>query len=156
MTDISDEVVERMVAFTRQLAGEAEPTVFRAEAAHGIRDEARAIVALLPEPLDPDLQIVRQLFAEYAEQSPPCTRAAYIGRGEGDQWFETSIALLALKRGRELALSDTAELLGALDRIAKLNPRAANAETPDDLYFTVRAIAETAIAKASDTAESVS
>ncbi|PAL23569.1 hypothetical protein CD928_05745 [Sphingopyxis sp. GW247-27LB] len=53
-------------------------------------------------------------------------------------------ATLAISAHREAA---TAELREALDRLAKLTPNSANAHTAQDLCLTVRAIAESAIAK---------
>ena len=51
------------------------------------------------------------------------------------------------------AIAELPTLLKALKRIAELTPRAANAATADDLHFTVKAIAETAIAASQSRAE---
>ena len=42
------------------------------------------------------------------------------------------------------------DLLGALERLSRLSPQAANAATAQDLHLTVRAIADSAICKATD------
>lgn len=53
---ISDELVERMVALVRDLAGK-DGACFVGE----VKDEARAIVAELPEPVDPHLAIAKRI-----------------------------------------------------------------------------------------------
>jgi len=53
--DIPQELVERMVALTRWLS----------EWGNYTKDEASAIVALLPKPIDPDLERVHQIAQEH-------------------------------------------------------------------------------------------
>jgi hypothetical protein len=93
--DISPEVVERCVTLVRLLvAYEAVDDIEKP-----LADEARAIVALLPEPVDPDLIEARRM-AEALGQG-----------GTREQWFsgkwDTGPAiqwhLAGIKRGRQLA-----------------------------------------------------
>ncbi|KKC25795.1 hypothetical protein [Sphingomonas sp. SRS2] len=93
MVEISEDVVERMVSLVRGIAAErakwADPGDWHAiNTAQG--DEARAIVALLPEPVDPDIAEVNRLV----DESP------MVGGVIVQSWM-----LKALKRGRELALT---------------------------------------------------
>lgn len=83
MHSIDDEVVERCVALVRRVGSLSTPRCTISE----IEDEARAIVALLPEPLDPDLAEAERLLDEFWG-SP--------NKGSLD------LALAALKRGRAL------------------------------------------------------
>ncbi len=94
MTDIPDEIVQRMVTLVREMAP-------------GIRCltsdiiEARAIVALLPEPVDPDGLVVQDLVIESGWDERPLWKC----RNTGDRRMDSSadLAYRAVKRGRELA-----------------------------------------------------
>lgn len=105
VSDISPEVVERMVALVRDVA-DGEP-VYRNELAATWEVEARAIAALLPEPIDPDLIEARKIGAEIARRSgndiqqilrPDCWES-----GVNDDTHKMQLMLAAIKRGRELA-----------------------------------------------------
>lgn len=85
--DIPPEVVERMIGFVRNVS---EMTT----SAMDDLEEARAIAALLPEPVDPDLLEAKAIVKE----AYPEMRADYAGR-------RISIALAAIKRGRDLERS---------------------------------------------------
>lgn len=88
--DIAPEVVERMVALVRAMAVVRGPPWSR----HSLNPfgEAKAIVALLPEPIDPDV----------LEAGSICT-----GMNERGYFFANAeqacaIALAGIKRGRKL------------------------------------------------------
>lgn len=86
MTDIPDEIVQRMVRFLRYYERNKIDDV--ETFGHQAMLEARAIVALLPEPVDPDLVEARVFYEAW----------------DNDQISTVVDACLAaLKRGRELA-----------------------------------------------------
>jgi hypothetical protein len=62
MKDIPDEVVERMVALVKDAAGTAGIAPVSA-----VEAEARAIMALLPQPIDPLLLRAREIAAQEFE-----------------------------------------------------------------------------------------
>lgn len=82
--EISQEAVERMVALVCTIAG---PDGFNLLAMHA---EAIDIVALLPEPVDPDEAIVREIIDNHMRQNV--------------SWSPQAMGMALLKRGRELAL----------------------------------------------------
>lgn len=97
MSEVAPEVVERMVALVRQI-GSMTP---RTTAQDYWFPEAAAIVALLPEPVDPDLIEARKLAFDFAGTMGP--KPPGILDGEMDD-SEALLALYAaIKRGRELA-----------------------------------------------------
>jgi len=52
------------------------------------------------------------------------------------------------REGDAALYASATEMAEALDRIAKLTPGRANAATAEDLHFTVKAIAESALSRA--------
>ncbi|NYD88768.1 hypothetical protein [Sphingomonas melonis] len=63
-------------------------------------DKARAIAALLPEPVDADLVEARRIAADHYGGNP------WIAEGECDEDKTVQIALAAIKRGRALEAGD--------------------------------------------------
>lgn len=106
---IPQEAVERMVALVRGMAV-GDPRI----AACPHCTEARAIVAMLPEPVDPDLPEVREDLALFYENEnakrvwPDSgfqeTMIADVRAGRLDHTPPIRFGLIAFKRGRELAL----------------------------------------------------
>lgn len=70
---------------------------------------ARAIVALLPEPVDEDLVEARECVAEVYEQSGRADLAQQTRGGHHDNRLRVQSARLALARGRALALAGEKE-----------------------------------------------
>lgn len=91
--EIGREVVERMAMLVREMAGDG--TSGRAMAAY---IEARAIVALLPAPVDLDLIEARKLAATRGDDMD-----AHILAGSYDNFEVVAYRLEGIKRGRELA-----------------------------------------------------
>lgn len=98
--DTKPDVTTRMEALVRRMV-EQDPALYWRD----IRDEARAIVALLPEPVDPDLIEARECVAEVYEQSGRVDLAQQTRDGQQDNRLRVQSARLALARGRELALA---------------------------------------------------
>ncbi|RYG90141.1 MAG: hypothetical protein EON59_00745 [Alphaproteobacteria bacterium] len=99
---IPAEVVERMVALVRRLArGPNERGRFFVQ---NVEDEARELIALLPEPVDPDLLEARELFIAL-EGGVDADRDVIrdILQGKADCADEIRHLLAGIKRGRELA-----------------------------------------------------
>lgn len=102
--EISQEVVERMVVFVRRMA---DPNGERC----GSTAEARAIVALLPEPVDPDLVAGREMLAKFYEADNErrgnehyySSMIADVRAGLKDDTPPVLFAVHALKQSRELA-----------------------------------------------------
>ena len=100
-TDIEQATVERMVALVRK--------VERSVAHLGISapewaDEARAIAALLPAPVDPDLETARDIVSASLFDfggSVPLQRGQAIRSGLGDDTPAVRVALAALRKARE-------------------------------------------------------
>lgn len=99
----SEECIQRMEALVRKMASTVliryDPRDIDArDLPLGDYREAAAIVAMLPEPVDPDQiearVIVRKVLGIYGPMCPH------------DKSADIAIALAALKRGRELAASD--------------------------------------------------
>lgn len=82
--DTKPDLTARMEAFVQRVATEADYPCQMVD----FRNEARAIVALLPEPVDPDEDEAMQLAAEIRCGGP-----------------SVKLALAAIKRGRALALA---------------------------------------------------
>ena len=105
MTDLSPEVVGRMVALVRAWANDARTVA----EARQLGIEARAIVALLPEPVDLDLVEARKIAASFAKPGAyMCFSAGDLSsqrilEGRDDETSLVQNLLLAIKRGRELA-----------------------------------------------------
>lgn len=107
--EISAELVERCVAFVREvgrLTADSDMLVGRADVHDEARlaDEARAIVAELPVPIDPDLLLARTIAVKHALPGRYNTTSTYmVGQGAADD-HEYMVAIVeAIKRGRELA-----------------------------------------------------
>jgi hypothetical protein len=99
--EIPAELVERMVALVRQIAG-PWPLID-----HVQRHEARAIAALLPEPVDPDLIEAREIALKYGLPGIMHYRTTNQTRdGACDDMLAVQLVLEAIKRGRELAKRD--------------------------------------------------
>lgn len=98
MSDISPEAIERMVALVRERIFAYRE--WDADSFPNYITEARAIVALLPEPVDPDLPIAREIADDkrLARDSYP------FGQGQSDTHPLVQSALAGIRRGRELAL----------------------------------------------------
>lgn len=106
MTDLSPETVERMVALVRAAA-------VNGVSHSAIATEARAIIATLPEPVDPDIAEVQAIFATAFDteagssgQDGVCRSrkiaAGTDGFGDTTKYWECRVALACLKRGRAL------------------------------------------------------
>jgi hypothetical protein len=95
------DVTARMEALVRRMAG--EPGRQLIAASDGDYAEARAIVALLPEPVDPDLIEARKLAAVWSE-SQDVSHSHYLD-GHMDDSAEVRGMVAAIARGRELALA---------------------------------------------------
>lgn len=104
MSEISPELVERMVAHFRSVHKHYE----------GYRDienphlaEVREIFSLLPVPVDPDLiearEIVKATLTEGNHKR--CNCRSEIDAGEWDNGQKVRATLAGIKRGRELAAS---------------------------------------------------
>ena len=73
-----------------------------------LRDEVRAIVAKLPEPVDPDPIEARELFIESeGGVDADATVVAEVRRGDADVSDEVQLLLKGIKRGRKLESSPT-------------------------------------------------
>lgn len=99
MTYINEATVERMVRLVRRIALQPLSDA-------GV--EARAIVALLPEPVDPDLVEARQVVIDTLapENHARCNCREEIANGGWDSGQKVRASLAAIKRGRELARQD--------------------------------------------------
>lgn len=95
--DISQELAQRMAVLLRS---QVERHAGEADVAPAL-NEARAIVAELPEPVDPDVLEARRLVECTVHWSPQTDRD--LASGKNDDTPEMRIALAAIKRGRELA-----------------------------------------------------
>jgi len=101
MSEISQEVVERMVSLVRKMEPEGSHS-----RSYTLRREdyveAHAIAALLPEPVDPDLIEARRIALKNAKDRGYFhTPACYLA-GDHDESDDVQIALAAIKRGRAL------------------------------------------------------
>ncbi len=96
---IEPELVARMEALVRGLA--VGPNY---AGISGYRTEARAIVALLPKQIDPDVVEVRHLAEDFGWYS--CNALPMLRDGSYDDRQLNRDLLKAIKRGRELAARD--------------------------------------------------
>ena len=94
MHSIDDAVVERCVAFVRDIASGNWRGVTYAKISD-MEAEARAIVALLPEPVDPDWIVAGELAKDLGW---PVFERSGVFAGSGHE-----LAFHAVKKGRELA-----------------------------------------------------
>lgn len=108
--EIAPETVERMVALVRGLS---DPQI-DARYNLGVSD-ARAIAALLPEPVDPDLVEARQIAADAIFPTPAPNgatedqvrlRNAILAGKRDNEPAAVGAILKAIKRGRELAKAE--------------------------------------------------
>lgn len=100
MTEISPELVERMVALMRRINVDMFAHLNGTEGGISpseIRDEARAIVAELPAPVDPDLLLAREVTAALEEVAGNSSVASCLRRGMADDVFGVRVALAAIK-----------------------------------------------------------
>lgn len=105
MTDLSPETVGKLVALVRRMAL-ADKAEFVAMGT-GCREayaEADAIVAELPEPVDPDLAEARAMAASFSDRND-VSHADFMN-GDMDSGDEVQQLLAAIKRGRALAGGD--------------------------------------------------
>lgn len=93
--DVSPEVVERMVRLVRDVAVNGD---------YEQREKARALIAILPKPVDPDLLEARRLVATSRDPGLSADMRANILKGEEDDSpiWGMPVVLAAIKRGREL------------------------------------------------------
>lgn len=94
---ISDELVERMVTFLRKLDKWDGSYALASD-----MTEARAIVAKLPQPVDPDLLEARAIEARICREVENSRDAERVERGEFDERPGMQGVLAAIKRGRAL------------------------------------------------------
>lgn len=98
--EITQELAVRMAALVRNIVNyEAVDDIEKP-----LADEARAIVALLPEPVDPDLVECREILACEAETKGWTAHALRWRAGAWDDESTIISYMKVLKRGRELAL----------------------------------------------------
>ena len=100
MSEIAPELVSRMIALIETVAANGKNT---SSGVMGYADEAKAIIALLPEPVDPDLIEARKISLAYG--LPAALHRLTMRRtkaGEADGKVAIQSVLEALKRGREL------------------------------------------------------
>ncbi len=109
----SEEAMQRMEALARYIAEHCHPDgglkMPATDSRHTkhVANEAYAIVAMLPEPVDPDIQLSREIAAATcADDGANPEFCEYIRAGRLDTQREVKVALAALRRGRKLAASD--------------------------------------------------
>lgn len=91
------EMVERMEALVRKMADEYESRQVGA-----MLTEARAIVSELPEPVDPDLALAKELAAIVAQYiDNPKAAEVYRNESRWDRGEPVSAIVAALRRARE-------------------------------------------------------
>lgn len=111
MTEVSQELVERMVALVRSMS----PLFMQVKSSlYADRDiaffqEAVQIDALLPEPVDPDWKVAREVFIErHCAEIVRSDERVEIRQGHWDDRPLLQTVFTAIKRGRELAASASA------------------------------------------------
>lgn len=96
--EITQELAVRMAALVRNIVNyEAVDDIEKP-----LADEARAIVALLPEPVDPDEAEVLAILTKYYNEHGFPSLAYHAAAGHDSDDFQ--VGMLILARGRELAL----------------------------------------------------
>lgn len=99
MTKIDDALVERMTVLIRAWAHDESYYPFRG---YGETiDEAKAVSALLPEPVDPDLVEARTLAWEHSDCKKSYSQS-FVMDGRADNGTAVKAMLAAIKRGREM------------------------------------------------------
>lgn len=109
MSEISPELVERMVKFVRFVKGYS-PNTCEGHAQAMYRrfvSDAAAINADLPRPVDPDLVEAREVVCGYHHDKHPespwhVEQAEIVRSGRFDQMLDVQAAYFGIKRGREL------------------------------------------------------
>ncbi len=101
MTDIPDALVERMVALVHLMANRSTPTTRENDADENY--EARAIAALLPKPIDPDLITAREIAVRVWRDGGAvhCAKAANQGRMDDESVVRAALAALKYARGEK-------------------------------------------------------
>lgn len=116
MTQPSPEAVERMMAHFRAVVAKYAHVKDDGGAMNPELEEARAIVAMLPEPVDPDLIEAREIAASECRKVGATAAAEQIETSIaapetiGDHFNKSNAAIVgaalaAIKRGRALAES---------------------------------------------------
>lgn len=95
MTDISPELVERMVKLVRSIDAR-DPSKEWA-----FFNEADAIAALLPKQVDPDMDLAREIAWRRFSYAPQNKDAYFTGKN--DDYPGVRAALEGIRKGRELA-----------------------------------------------------
>jgi hypothetical protein len=119
MSEYDPELVERMVALVRKIAEEADrfqietgsldSDFLLAEGSALAARESRTIVAMLPEPVDPDLIEAREFIVRFNGPHAEVGYTKSVREGRLDDNEDLQLFLAAIKRGRELqALEDKA------------------------------------------------
>lgn len=103
---ISPDLTARMEALVRKLATWTWVAHTNADKDYA---EARAIVALLPEPVDPDLIEARRLVAEKFDGGTKSLAGDAVRAGARDHAHDVQLAYDCIKRGRALALAGEKE-----------------------------------------------
>lgn len=104
MSEISPDLIERMVALVRDMASRDDGTILTQVQHSTSFMRAREIAALLPEPVDPDLIEARAVAAHVHLDMHGSERSAEaILNGRHDDWILLISCVAAIKRGRELA-----------------------------------------------------
>jgi hypothetical protein len=99
MSGVSEALVERCMQLARDVANAPYfPGSGWAKVEPDIYDQARAIAAELPKPVDPDLLEARQIASDASNKFD---RKGYES-GQFDEWPMVKTILAAIKRGREL------------------------------------------------------
>jgi hypothetical protein len=100
--EIAPELVERMAALIRDLHAD-HLTYAMHDRVQDFVARTAAIVAELPKPVDPDLIEARNLAASRWDREDMNSWAQTILSGACDGHTDVTLALTAIKRGRELA-----------------------------------------------------
>lgn len=119
MSEIKPEVVDRMVALVRKMGGSSsigrpyqDGETIQFSSSH--YETARAIVAALPMPIDPDMIEARRMESAQAEANGFIDYAVSVRNGDQDNEGPVRCRYEGIKRGRELATptSETDQLGG--------------------------------------------
>lgn len=103
MAEISPELQDEMVAHFRRVVEKYKHVKDDFGACNDELREARAIVAKLPQPVDPDLIEAREVYARIAESvHDDRIEAKHARSGILDDDEYVKLVLAAIKRGREL------------------------------------------------------
>jgi hypothetical protein len=110
MTEISQELAQRMAELVRCLSktmpgGEV---YLRSAVLNDLADAARAIVADMPDLVDSDMLLAREIVKETLDPANHayCDCRREIDRGEWDKGQKVRAALAALRRGKAIGRQD--------------------------------------------------